>query len=661
MDSSSRLLPYAWKYRRQLLLSAVLASVVAVLWGLNLSVTFPLVKVLLEGRTLQEYVDGRISELDVEIQERESRLDELNDEQHHRAAREQERLSAASRSLAVFVTVRDWLLPYLPQDRFDTFASLLVFLFLVSVVKGIFSWTQEVIVGSVVQRCVMRIRKDAFRHVLRLDTQTVSAAGGNDLLSRLTNDSETLVNGLGILGVRLIREPLKALACVGFAFLLNWRLTLLAVLVVPLLLAAFQRYGGSLKKASRRRLESMSRMYKLLAETFESFKVVTAFSAANRHRNQFHSENKEYYRQYMKVVRVGALMSPTTELVGMLAVFMALMPAAYLVLRGGTSIWGIKLAPAPLDVADLSVLYALLAGTLDPIRKLSGIFKHVKSAAAACDRIFGVMDFEPQVADPACPLRLPKTITSIRFENVGFSYAVRRNAARPSPPVLRDVSLSIERGEVVAVVGTNGSGKSTLINMLPRFFDCSEGSVLFDEIDIRNVRLRDVRDRIGLVTQETQLFDTTIYQNILYGRPNASDDDVRRAADQAHVTQFLEQLPEGFDTIVGERGQSLSGGQRQRIALARAILRDPEILILDEATSAIDHHSEQLIHKALQEFSQGRTVFVISHVLSQTFVDLVTRVIVLDDGVVIGDGTHSELLTTCDRYRSLCQVQHRAA
>ena len=660
MDSSSRLLPYALKYRRQLVLSAVLASVVALLWGLNLSVTFPLVKVLLEGQTLQEYVEDRIETLQAEIDDREARVETFNEEQHHRAAREQQRLSAASRSLAVFVTVRDWLLPHLPRDRFDTFAGLLGLLFIVTVIKGVFSWSQEVLVGSIVQRCVMRIRKDAFRHVLGLDPQTINSAGGNDLLSRLTNDSETLANGLGILGVRLIREPLKAAACVAFAFALNWRLTLLSVLVVPLLLAAFQRFGGSLKKASRRRLESMSRMYKLLAETFASFKVVTAFSAANRHRTQFHRENQTYYRQYMKVTRVGALMSPTTELVGMIAVFMALMPAAYLVLRGGTSIWGVKLALNPLDVADLSVLYALLAGTLDPIRKLSGIFKHVKSSAAACERIFGIVDLETQVEEPSHPQRLPETIKSIRFEDVGFSYMARKGA-KASPPILNDVSLSVQKGEVVAVVGTNGSGKSTLINMLPRFFDATEGSVLFDEIDIRNVRLRDVRNRIGLVTQETLLFDTTIYQNILYGYPNATDDAVHRAAEQAHVTQFLGQLSEGFDTVVGERGQALSGGQRQRIALARAILRDPEILILDEATSAIDHHSEQLIHKALQQFCQNRTVFIISHVLSQTFVDLVTRVVVLDNGVIVGDGTHNELLGTCDRYRSLCQVQHRAA
>ena len=661
MNHSSRLLPYAWKYRRQLALSVVLASVVAVLWGMNLSVTFPLVKVLLEGKSLQQYVAERIDGLNDEIQAQEAWLQDLNEEQHQRKGRVQENLSSANQSLAVFTAIQHWILPHIPEDRFDTFALLLGLLFAVAVVKGVFSWTQEVLVGSIVQRCVMRIRMDAFRHVLRLDTQTVNAAGGNDLLARLTNDSETLVTGLGVLSVRLIREPLKAVACVGFALILNWRLTLLAVLVVPLLLSAFQHYGGSLKRASRRRLESMSRMFKLLAETFDSFKVVTAFSAANRHRRQFHEENKIYYKQYMKVVRVGALMSPTTELVGMFAVFMALLPAAYLVLRGGTSIWGIQLATNQLDVADLSVLYALLAGTLDPIRKLSGIFSYLKSSTAACDRIFGIMDYQTQVEEPELPLQLPEVIRSIRFEEVGFAYLNRKNSTKPPIPVLKDVSLTVRKGEVVAVIGTNGSGKSTLINMLPRFFDATEGGVLFDEIDIRNVRLRDVRERIGLVTQETLLFDTTIYNNILYGRPDATDEQVRHAAEQAHVTKFLEQFPDGFDTVVGERGQSLSGGQRQRIALARAILRDPEILILDEATSAIDHHSEQLIHRALQQFSRDRTVFIISHVLSQTFVDLVTRVVVLDDGVVIGDGTHDELIETCERYRSLCQVHQRAA
>ncbi|MBI1311331.1 ATP-binding cassette domain-containing protein [bacterium] len=661
MDSTSRLIPYAWKYRYQLLFSAFLALIVALLWGLNLSVTFPLVKVLLEGESLEQYVQGRITELNVEIETRETQLQELNDEQHNAAARTQEKLSSANHSLAMFVAIQDWVLPWVPDDRFDTFAAMLGLLFFVACLKCVFAWTQEVVIGAVVQRCVMRIRQDALRHVLRLDLQTVSTNGTSDLLARFTNDSETLVGGLSLLGVRLVREPLKALACIGFAFFLNWRLTLLAVLVVPLLLASFHRFGKRLKKASRLSLESMSRMYKLLAETLESFKIVTAFSAASRHRHQFHLENREFYRQYMKVVRVGALMSPTTELVGMIAVFMALLPAAYLVLRGVTSIWGIKLATSQLDVSDLSVLYALLAGTLDPIRKLSGIFRHIKASAAACDRVFGIMDLSTQVAEPACPRRLPETIRSIRFEGVVFSYADRKNATRKVPPVLKGVSLDIRKGDVVAVIGTNGSGKSTLINMLPRFYDCSEGAVLFDDVDVRNVQLRELRSRIGLVTQETLLFDTTIYNNILYGRPHATHEEVEHAAAHAHVTQFLEQLPDGFDTVVGERGQSLSGGQRQRIALARAILKDPEILILDEATSAIDHHSEQLIHKALQEFSRERTVFIISHVLSQTFVDLVTRIVVLDDGKVIGDGTHLELLTSCDRYRSLCQIHHRAA
>jgi subfamily B ATP-binding cassette protein MsbA len=200
-----------------------------------------------------------------------------------------------------------------------------------------------------------------------------------------------------------------------------------------------------------------------------------------------------------------------------------------------------------------------------------------------------------------------------------------------------------------------------LINMLPRFFDCTEGLVLFDEIDVKHVRLRDLRSRIGLVTQETLLFDAPIYDNILYGRPDATEEEVLRAADQAHVTPFLDQLSAGFDTVVGERGQALSGGQRQRIALARAILRDPEIMILDEATSAIDYHSEQLIHRTLQEFCQDRTVFIISHVLSQTFLDLVTRIIVIDNGVVVGDGTHDELIGFCEDYRRLSHVQKRAA
>jgi subfamily B ATP-binding cassette protein MsbA len=310
-----------------------------------------------------------------------------------------------------------------------------------------------------------------------------------------------------------------------------------------------------------------------------------------------------------------------------------------------------------MDIAQLSVLYALLAGVSDPVRKLSSVYARLKKSAAAADRIFGLMDKQTLVREPVTPVELPRHKDSIEFRKIAFTYASTASHARPC--VLDEVSLKVAAGEVVAVVGENGSGKSTLVNLLPRFYDPDGGAVLIDGRDIRDCRLRDLRRQVGVVTQETLLFDETIYDNIRYGKPQASRQEIERAAEQAHVTQFLDQLPEGFATPVGEKGSRLSGGQRQRISLARAILRDPSILILDEATSAIDSQSEYLIHKTLAEFVKGRTTFIITHSVTQSILDLVTRIAVMEQGQLRACGTHAELLESCAAYQRLYRMQVR--
>ncbi|MBI5758234.1 MAG: ABC transporter ATP-binding protein [Planctomycetales bacterium] len=665
MNSFQRILPYLWPSRHKLFLSFFFAGLVALFWGANLSIVFPAVKVLIEDESISGYVHNQIQNLETEEQHYGEQLVKMDDEL--RTAREKDKshllarksrleakLSATTLSLGRFRWIQYRVVPLVPEDKFNTLAVLLGLLLMATVVKAACMLAEETLVGSVVQLTVMGVRKACFRRVLQLDYQTLSRQGTPELMSRFTFDMETLASGLSLLGGKIVREPLKAAACVGFAFWVNWRLTLLSLLFVPLALFIFHRIGRTLKKASHRSMESMSRIYKVLEETFDSLKVVIAFNGGQRHRRQHHHENKTYFQKSMKIVLLDAITSPTTELLGMCAVFIAVLPGAYLVLRQTTTIWEIKLAASEMDIAELSVLYALLAGVTDPVRKLSSVFSKLKRATATADRIFELMDRESKVAEPTEPKALPAKISQIEFRGVGFTYLADGHAR---PAALDSVNLKATTGDVIAVVGENGSGKSTLLNLLPRYFDPDRGGLFLDGVDVRDCRLDELRSRIAVVPQETLLFDDTILENIRYGHPTATRHHVEQAAERAHVSQFLPQLPEGLDTRVGERGSRLSGGQRQRIAFARAMLRDPGVLILDEATSAIDAQSEQLIFESLESFVSNRITFLITHSMTQGLLKLVTRVAVMDQGRLIALGPHAELLQSCPTYRRLYQVQ----
>lgn len=665
VNSYLRLVPFLWPSRRKLYASFVFAALVALLWGGNLSIAFPLVKVLLQGQTLKEYVTQEIAEarklvndfsqgVEGHRQEWEQADDHARMHLAQRIVKGEVKLTASEQRLAWLQWVNYRIIPFIPEDRFRTFALILVLLLVMTGIKLVCMFCEDVLVGSVVQLVIMRIRKQLFRKVLQLDYQSLMLRGTSDLMARFTYDIETLANGLSLLGGKLVREPLKAVACIGMAFWVNWRLTAISLLFVPLAAVLFHRIGKLLKRASQKSMESMSRIYKVLEETLNALKVVIAFDGGRRHRLRHHQENKIFYEKSMAITTIDAVTNPITEMLGMSAVLVALLPGAYLVLRETTSVWGLRLTYSQMDIAELSMLYALLAGTLDPVRKLSSVFSKLKKSAAAGDRIFQLMDAESLVKDPEHPRQWKKQIGVIEFRKVGFTYSVK---GHERPPVLTEISLRLHAGDVVAVVGENGCGKSTLVNLLPRYFDPHIGAVLIDGIDIREYNLRELRRRIGVVTQETQLFDDTIFENIRYGCPDASAAAVEHAAQQAFVTQFLEQLPLGYQTRIGEKGAALSGGQRQRLALARAILRNPEILILDEATSAIDAQSELLIHQTLKQFVPGRTTFIITHSVTQSILDLVTRIVVLDRGQLSAVGTHQELLKTSPIYRRLYQTQ----
>ncbi|MCA9091059.1 MAG: ABC transporter ATP-binding protein [Planctomycetaceae bacterium] len=676
MESFAKLLPYILPYRNQLLASVVLGFLVAALWGANLSVAFPVVKILLERKDLHTFVQETLDqavedeqqisvavyELDQEIAAADASGAVQSDEALVELTRE--RLKQASNlesrrwTAYQFRWIQYYVMPFVPANEFHAFTWIIVMLTLATAVKGVFIFLQDVAVGSVAESVVMGLRKDMLAKVLRLDYQTLAREGTPGLMSRFTYDSAQLANGITLLGGRMIREPLKCLSCMLFALLINWRLTVLSLLFIPLLGLFLASFGKMLKRASRRMMESMSQIYKVLDETFEGLKVVIAFNAQDRHREEFNQEYGRYFSKAMKVVKIDAAAKPTLELLGLVAMFLAMVPGAYLVLRAKTHIWGVRLTNEVMSPAELSMLYAMLVGMLDPCRKLSSGFSQLKRAAAAIDRIDAMINQDATIKD--CPEARPlkRLSESVEFRDVSFQYQ-SRIAGMQRGLVLDHVSLKVQAGEVIAIVGQNGCGKSTLVNLLPRYYDPEVGEVLIDGCSLRDVRLNDLRDQIGVVTQDTILFDRTVRENVRYGRPGATDAEVEEAAARAHLMPIIQKMPNGFDTVIGEKGKELSGGQRQRIALARAILRNPAILILDEATSATDSESEALIHETLREFVKGRTTFLISHSMSKSLLDFVTRIVVMENGKIVATGSHEQMLATCPLYERLYSAPSR--
>jgi ABC-type multidrug transport system fused ATPase/permease subunit len=547
-----------------------------------------------------------------------------------------------------------WLiLRFVPRDRFRTLVMLLGVLVVIMALRGVCYVIQETLVGSVTNRALFDLRNQLFRHALGQDPAAFDEQGTSEVMARFTNDMQSLAVGLELVLGRLVREPFRILACLGLACFFSWRLTLLTLVVVPLGVLVMSQLARRLRQAARHSLECVSAFYKILQESFLAIRVIKAFNLERHERRRFFHEGKVYYRKVMRFVKLDAMVSPVTELLGMLVVFGTLLIGTYLLISGHTHLWGIRLTTEPVEAAGLIQFYVALAGLSDPCRKLSNLYGRLQRTAAAAERVFDYMNRQPQITDRPRAGYLGRCVGGIEFDGVTFTYQ------QSSEPALRDLSLTIRAGETVALVGPNGCGKSTLVNLLARFYDPQQGVIRIDGTDSRQVKLRSLRRQLGLVTQETALFDDTLFNNIARGNQHASREQVFEAARQAFAHDFIVQLPQGYETKIGEQGTRLSGGQRQRLALARAILRDPSILVLDEATSAIDVESEALIQRALEKFRQGRTTIIISHRLS--ILSLVDRIVMLDRGVLLAQGTDAELTCTSPAYRRLRELYFQEA
>jgi subfamily B ATP-binding cassette protein MsbA len=514
-----------------------------------------------------------------------------------------------------------------------------VIIVLIIFFKGLFGYLQSYFMAYVEQGVIRDLRNDLYRHLHALSLSFFNRAASGEVISRVINDVTLMNNGISASFVTLVKNPLLILASLAIAFYLSWQLTLAALLILPLSLVVIGSLGLRLRRQSVVSQEKIADVTSVLQETVSGIRVVKAFGMERFEIDKFGRATQRHFRSLLRMTRVRNLASPLTEFLGTLV-------GVGILWFGGTQVLkGDILAPEEF-IAFLLVIFSVM----QPVKELSSVNNRIQEALGAAQRFFELLDTEPDVRNPANPRRLREFRDCIRFDGVAFCYEREE--------ILQDIDLVVRKGQIVAIVGPSGAGKSTLVDLIPRFYDPTAGRITIDGIDLREVDLGDLRSLLGIVTQETILFNDTVFHNIAYGLTGTSAEEVVAAARMANAHRFILELPQGYDTVIGERGVRLSGGQRQRIAIARALLKNPPILILDEATSALDTESEMLVQQAIERLMENRTSLVIAHRLSTIL--HADRIVVLDRGRIVQEGTHEELVAQPGIYRKLYRLQFRA-
>lgn len=512
---------------------------------------------------------------------------------------------------------------------------LLIIVPIALVIRAFCEFLQAYIMSDVGQKVIRDVRNLVYDKLQSLSLDYFTQKRSGELISRITNDVKLIENAVSYALTDLVYQSFQVISFALLTFLINWRMALISLVVLPLVMVPMIVVGRILRKLSKRSQEKMADINSLLVETFIGVRIVRAFCAETREMERFKKQNHDYYRLAMKSIKRMLVLGIVTELIG---VAMALFIIFYS---------GRQVIEGELSFGAFALFMAALLSLIRPFKKLSQVNSIMQQAVAASSRIYEVLDTSPSIQEKSPAQQLAGFKNNVVFLDVWFSYA--------DLDILKGINLEVRKGQMLAIVGPSGTGKTTLVDLIPRFYDPKKGRILIDGIDIRETTLKSLRQQIGIVTQETILFNDTIRNNILYGKPDASGQEIEEAAKQAYAHDFIADSPLGYDTVIGDRGMKLSGGERQRIAIARALLKNPPILILDEATSQLDTESERIVQEALNRLIYGRTVFVIAHRLST--VKGAHLIVVLDKGRLVEQGNHQELLKRNGLYQRLYQMQ----
>jgi subfamily B ATP-binding cassette protein MsbA len=504
--------------------------------------------------------------------------------------------------------------------------------------KGLGAYFSDYLMSDVGQRVVRDLRNNLHEHMVRQSAAFFARRTTGQLLSRLTNDVAQVQHVVAETVGDLLQEGLSVVFFAGLLFYYDAKLALVCLTGAPIIVYPLAKLGRRLRGTTRRSQEALEHLSHVAGESFTGHRIVKAFGAEGREAEKFGAASQQLYRTNTRVTRVVALLPPVMELLGAFAI-------------AGALVYGSQqIAAGRLTTGQFFGFVATLFLMYGPIKKLSRVNANIQQAIAAAERIFEVLDRHTEVVESAGAVALAPFRRMIEFRDVAFAYDDVQARA-----ILRGVTFTVQAGQVVALVGRSGAGKTTLVNLIPRFYDVTGGAILVDGVDIRDVTLASLRAQIGIVTQETILFDDTVAANIAYGRPSATREEIEQAARAAHAHEFITALARGYDSTIGERGQRLSGGQRQRLAIARALLKDSPLLVLDEATSSLDTESEMLVQGALANLMKNRTSFVIAHRLST--IRRADAIIVMDRGRVVEVGRHDELLARGSLYARLYELQ----